>query len=125
MTVPPASKMGYFRQGCLHVLKDGGKASSEGTSMNFMLLRRGIFCSSNSFLAGQCFAYWTHSYTTVSWGSWEWPPQNLLKANCLKRRKMPLQKIEEMERAQYEGQYLPLLPLPRISIPDYRTRRGV
>ena len=52
----------------------------------------------------------------VLWGSGEISPENFLELNCLKRQKMPLQKIGEMERVQHEGEFLPLLP-PSIGVP--------
>ena len=42
------------------------------------------------------------------------PRKNSLQPNCLQCRKMPLYKIREMERVQYEGQSLPLLFLHYI-----------
>ena len=38
------------------------------------------------------------------------PQKNFLEPNCVQRRKMPFQEIGEIERFQYEGQFLPLLP---------------
>ena len=38
------------------------------------------------------------------------PQKNFLEPNCLQCRKMPFQKIGEMERIPYEGQFLPFLP---------------
>ena len=42
--------------------------------------------------------------------------QNFFEPNCLQCRKMPLQQIGEVERVQYEGKFLPLLP-PRVGVP--------
>ena len=76
-----------------------------------VLLRRGRFWLSNSLLEGKCLVYWSHSYTLLSWGSWGFPPERLFESNCIKRRQMPLQRIGEIERVQYNRRIL-LLPPP-------------
>ena len=66
-----------------------------------ILSHRGRFLSSNSFPEEQCLIYWSPSNTMLIWGS---EGQAILQC-----QKMPFQKIGEMERAQYEGQVLPLM----------------
>ena len=63
-----------------------------------------------------CLVYWSPSNTMVLWESGEISPENFLELNCLKRQKMPLQKIEEMERVQHEREFLPLLPPAQASL---------
>ena len=67
------------------------------------------------FPEGQCLVYWSHTNTILSRGSGACPHKNFLEPNCLQRRKMPLDKIGEMERIQYEGQFLLLLPPPALA----------
>ena len=45
----------------------------------------------------------------ISWESGGLTQKNFLQPNCLQCRRMPLYKIGEMERVQYELQFLPLL----------------
>ena len=40
------------------------------------------------------------------------PQKNFLESNRLRKRRIPFQKMGEMERVQYERQVLPLLPPP-------------
>ena len=52
-----------------------------------------------------------HIPDSRDWGLGACPQKTFLQPNCLQRWKMPLYKKGEMERVQYEGQFLPLLPL--------------
>ena len=92
-------------------LGQGGKASSKGTSMYMYAPPRGVdfgpltlFQKSNAY-------HISHLVIECQFeGLGACPRKNFLEENCLKCRKMPLQKIGEMKGIQYEGQFLPLLP---------------
>ena len=85
-------------------------------------LHRGMFWSSSSSPEEQCFEYFSTSNTTVIWGLWACPQKNFLETNGLYCRKIPLQKVGEMEGVQYEGQFSPLLPL-RVGVTAHETRQ--
>ena len=98
-------------QGRLPIPRAGGRASSEGTSILFMyVLHNGRFWFSKSFLEGQRLTYWPNSHTMLIWGSGDSLLKKVSEPNCLKHRKMPLHKIEEIYRVQHEGQFSSLLP---------------
>ena len=75
-----------------------------------MFLHNGRFWFSKSFLEGQRLTYWPNSHTMLIWGSGDSLLEKVSEPNCLKHRKMPLHKIEEIYRVQHEGQFLSLLP---------------
>ena len=81
-------------------LAEGGKASPEGTSMHMYVPPQGQIL---------VLVYWSHINAMLIWGSGTCPQTNFLQPNYLPRHKLPLQKIGEMERVQYEGQFLLLL----------------
>ena len=63
------------------------------------------------------------------WGSGACPQKNSFEQNCLECQKVPLHTIGEMDRVQYEGKFLPLLP-PWMSsegaaVPPVPSRAGV
>ena len=87
-------------QGCLRVTKAGGKVRSEGTSMFMYVPPQGVEFRPQTLFQKNDALYWSSSSTMPSRRSGGLPPKNFL--NCLKGRKMPLQKIGEMERVQYE-----------------------
>ena len=82
----------------------GRKASSERTSCNCMLLHKGRFWSSNSFLEGQCLVYWSDSPYRVKLGVWGLPPERCTRTKLSIMPENSPSEEGEMERIRYEGQ---------------------
>ena len=87
--------------------------------MVYICSSTGVDFGFQSLLEGQCLTYLSHSYTMGIWWSGCLPPEIVLKLSCLKRLKMPLHEIGEMERVKYEGQFF-----PSLGFPEYRSAQS-